>query len=35
LGLGEGRRMVGLKPVGEIRPAQIRSGHRSMRRVFA
>jgi hypothetical protein len=35
LGLGEGRRMVGLKPVGEIRPAQIRSGHKSMRRVFA
>jgi hypothetical protein len=35
LGLGEGRRMIGLRPVGEIRPAQIRTGHKSMRRVFA
>jgi hypothetical protein len=35
LGLGEGRRMVGLKPVGEIRPARIRGERKSMRRVFA
>ena len=35
LGLGEGRRMVGLKPVGEIKPAAIRPARKSLRRVFA
>jgi hypothetical protein len=35
LGLGEGRRMVGLRPIGTVTPAQIRHGRKSMRRVFA
>jgi hypothetical protein len=35
LGLGEGRRMVGLKPIGTVMPAQIRKGHKTMRRISA
>jgi hypothetical protein len=35
LGLGEGRRMVGLRPIGTITPAQIRKGHKTMRRIYA
>jgi hypothetical protein len=35
LGLGEGRRMVGLRPIGTITPVQIRHGRKTMRRVFA
>ena len=33
--IGEGRRMVGLDPVDEIKPKQIYFGRKSMRRVFA
>ena len=33
--LGEGRRMIGLDPVDEIKPQQIYFGRKSMRRVFA
>jgi hypothetical protein len=35
LGLGEGRRMVGLRPIGNISPARLRGERKSMRRVFA
>lgn len=35
IGLGIGRQMIGLKPAGEVRPARIAKGHRSMRRVTA
>lgn len=33
--LGEGRRMDGLEPVGELKPKLFYKGHRSMRRVVA
>jgi hypothetical protein len=35
LGMGEGRRMVGLKPIGNIMPAPMRPARKSMRRIFA
>jgi hypothetical protein len=35
LGLGEGRRMVGLKPLAEIKPKMVYHGRRSMRRISA
>lgn len=35
LGLGEGRRLIGLKPLSEVRSVQIYKGRRSMRRVVA
>jgi len=35
LGLGEGRRMVGLKPIGQVVPVKIYGGRKSMRRVSA
>ena len=35
IGLGEGRRMIGLKPIGEIRPARIYQGRKTMRRIMA
>jgi hypothetical protein len=35
LGLGEGRTMVGLTPVNELRPAQVWHGRRTMRRISA
>jgi hypothetical protein len=35
LGLGEGRRMVGLRPIGQVTPARIRAGHKTMRRISA
>jgi hypothetical protein len=35
LGMGEGRRMVGLKPAGDYKPVQTHHGRRSMRRVSA
>jgi hypothetical protein len=35
LGLGEGRRMVGLRPIGTITPVQIRHGRKTMRRIYA
>lgn len=35
LGMGEGRRMVGLKPVGSIKPMQVYRGRKTMRRVTA
>jgi hypothetical protein len=35
LGLGEGRRMVGLRPIGTVMPVQLRHGRKSMRRVVA
>jgi len=35
LGLGEGRRMVGLKPIGQLRPVRVFGVRKSMRRVSA
>jgi hypothetical protein len=35
LGLGEGRRMVGLKPIGQVAAARIRGEKRTMRRISA
>jgi hypothetical protein len=35
LAMGEGRAMVGLTPTYEAKPAQMRTGYRSLRRVFA
>jgi hypothetical protein len=35
LGLGEGRRMVGLRPIGTITPARLRGERKSMRRIYA
>lgn len=35
IGMGEGRRMVNKSPLGEMKPARVRSGHKSMRRVVA
>lgn len=35
LGLGEGRRMVGLMPIGLIKAMQVYKGHKTMRRVSA
>jgi len=34
IGLGEGRRMIGLKPVGQLQPVRAYRGHRTMRRVM-
>jgi hypothetical protein len=35
IAMGEGRTMIGLQPLGDLRPKQFYRGHRSMRRVFA
>jgi hypothetical protein len=35
IGLGEGRRMIGLAPVGQIKPVRIYKGPKTMRRVMA
>jgi hypothetical protein len=35
LGLGDGRRMIGLTPVGLVQPVRMRPERRSMRRVMA
>ena len=35
LGLGEGRKMIGLKPVIDLKPANLRPQRRSLRRVMA
>ena len=35
LGLGEGRRMVGLQPIGTVTPVRLRPERRTMRRIMA
>jgi hypothetical protein len=35
LSLGDGRRMIGLKPAMDLKPARIRQGRRSLRHVLA
>jgi hypothetical protein len=35
IGMGEGRRMIGLKPIGNIHPVRMRPERRTMRRVMA
>lgn len=35
LGLGEGRRMIGLSPIGDLKPRKVYSGRKTMRRIMA